>query len=123
MKYLLALFVSFLLGVSPSFAGPSKCRSNDAWKGPDKNLHFGVGAFAGLAATGATGDPVKGWAIATGAALAWELAPLVLKRGDCSFQDLVVGSVGAGIGATGGWLSLRYGGSGEVQVTYVRSFW
>lgn len=105
---------------SAAIAGP-KCRSNDAWKGPDKNLHAGVGAFAALAATGATGSPLKGWAYTTGAALAWELAPLVTKRGDCSLQDLLVSSAGAALGASVGGLSLRYG-RGEVQIGYVRQF-
>jgi len=120
MKRLAPLLLIGCLAASAAVAGP-RCRSNDAWRGPDKNLHFGVGGFAALAATGATGDPVKGWAIATGGALLWELAPLAFKRGDCSLQDLLVSSAGAAVGASVGGLSLRYG-RGEVQFTYVTKF-
>jgi len=101
--------------------GGPRCRADDSWRGPDKNMHFGVGAFAALAVTGATNDPMKAWLVTTAAAGAWELAPLVLRRGDCSLQDLVAGSVGAALGAAIGGLSIRLG-SGEVQAAYVTRF-
>lgn len=115
-----ALLAIGCLAASVAMGGP-RCRTDDSWRGPDKNLHFGVGTFAALAVTGATKDPMKAWLVTTAAAGAWELAPLVLKKGDCSLQDLVAGTVGAALGAAIGGLSLRVGG-GEVQVTYVAQF-
>jgi hypothetical protein len=123
MTRLLSLIGALICIALPAYAG--NCTYHDAWKGEDKNLHLMGGAFLGIAGTNLTGNPWLGFAGASVVALAWEarsgLAPRGEGRGQCSAQDLIVGMIGAGLGAYAADWSLGYDRR-AVRVGYARTF-
>jgi hypothetical protein len=116
MRHLIAALLCVLL-VGQASAG---CRSNDRWRGDDKQLHvLGAGAIS-FVATLHTRDPWQGFWWGTGAAVAKEAIDAA-GMGDCSMQDLAVGVIAAGVAAyTGGLIVTRV--QGRTLVAYTTTF-
>lgn len=73
---------------------------DDAWTGPDKTKHFVGGALIALLVSFVSQDAFIGFAAYTVVALAKELIyDLAMKKGTCSFQDLVVTMTGGFAGS------------------------
>lgn len=115
MRHLLtALLLALCL---PAFAG---CRSNDQWRGSDKQLHALAGGGIAFVVTLHTADPWQGFLWGAGAGLAKEAVDAA-GGGVCSLQDLAVTAAAAGIAAyTGGLIVTRV--QGRTLVAYSRSF-
>lgn len=99
----------------------ARCVSNDSWRGDDKQLHAIAGFTIGLARTYGTGDPWKGFWLATGVALAKEALDAG-GSGTCSTQDAVVTIAAGALGAaTAGW-HLRVTRDGTPQLAFSKRF-
>lgn len=82
----------------------ARCISNDSWRGPDKVLHFGAGAFAGGMGTLAFKSPHKGFTLGLAAGALKEFYDS-RGHGTCSAQDFAYTALGAAAGAYGSaWL-------------------
>lgn len=114
---LLIVIAGLVFAWSPAVAG---CRSNDQWRGSDKQLHALAGGGIAFVVTLHTADPWRGFLWGAGAGLAKEAIDAT-GQGDCSLQDLAVTVAAAGIAAyTGGFIVTRV--QGRTLVAYSRSF-
>lgn len=72
---------------------------DDKWTGPDKNKHI-IGGFAISLVVSLVFGAEIGFAVGAAVAFAKEFVyDLALKKGTCSFQDLVVTLGGSAVGA------------------------
>lgn len=115
MRHLIASLLCALC--LPAAAG---CRSNDNWRGSDKQLHALAGGGIAFVVTMHTADSWRGFLWGAGAGLAKEAID-ASGSGDCSLQDLAVTVAAAGLAAyTSGVIVTRV--QGRTLVAYSRSF-
>ena len=108
--------VLFLCGLLLAASATAGCRANDAWRGADKTLHFGMGAAIAGVTTMHTADPWRGFRYGVYAAAGKELLDAA-GLGDCSAQDFAVTVLGSAIGAyTGGLIVTRIQGRTMVAI-------
>jgi hypothetical protein len=98
-----ALALALSVAAAPAAA---RCTASDAWTGPDKRLHMGLGAVFGYAGTMQTRDPLTGFYVGTAVGALKEVID-ASGSGTCSLQDFAVTALGAAVGAYGGHLHLR----------------
>lgn len=120
MRTTIRVILCLLVTATLSIGAAASCRSNDSWRGQDKNQHFVLGGVTGLATTLGTGSRLKGWAAGTAVGALKELSDSS-GRGDCSLQDFLVTSLGAGVGALTGGVLLTYA-DGKTTVWIARSW-
>jgi len=109
-----------LIALLAATTADARCITNDSWRGFDKGEHAVVGLAVGLAGTYGTGDPWKGFWIATGVALAKEALD-ASGSGTCSAQDAAVTIAAGALGAAAAGWHLRVT-RGTTQIAYSRSF-
>ena len=93
--------ITILLAALLAMPAQARCITNDAWRGPDKTQHLGLGAVIGMAGTLQSGNRWHGFAWGTGIGALKELADSD-GSGTCSLQDFAVTALGAAIGAQAG---------------------
>ncbi|MCE2910223.1 MAG: hypothetical protein LW712_15500 [Burkholderiaceae bacterium] len=116
----MALAAALALDAAPVAAA---CTARDAWRGPDKAMHFAAGAGIAAAVTLQQRNAWAGFAAGVAAGALKEVYDRDRpERHTCSVQDFAVTAAGAAAGAYGARWALAVGPRGQVAAFYRTQF-